>query len=54
MNEEHVSCEKCGLGGGCTARHTDERAMEEASAAPYLLFAAIAVVLMSLLVKWML
>ncbi len=36
--EQHISCDKCGLASGCTSRHTDEKAMEEASAAPYLVF----------------
>jgi hypothetical protein len=53
MNEERISCDKCGLSSGCTSRHTDEKAIEEASAAPYLLFAAIVLVVLSILVKWL-
>ena len=50
MNEEKRSCESC---SGCTARHTDEKAMEEIKAGPYLLFAAVMVVLLSLLFRWL-
>jgi hypothetical protein len=53
MEEQHTGCEKCGLGSGCAARHTDERAIEEASAAPYLVFAAIVLVILSVLIKWL-
>jgi hypothetical protein len=52
MDEEHIGCDKCGLASGCASRHTDERAIEEASAAPYLLFAAVVLVVLSVLVKW--
>lgn len=52
MDEERISCDKCGAATGCTARHTDEKAVEEASAAPYLLIAAVVVVAVSILVKW--
>ena len=49
MDAEH-KCDSC---SGCTARHTDEHVSEEVSAAPYLLFAAVVVVLASIAVKWL-
>ncbi len=49
--DEHISCDKC---SGCAGRHTDERAMEEAKAGPYILFAAVLIVAVSLLIKWVL
>ncbi len=51
MAEEH-SCADCK--SGCAARHTEERTAEEIQAGPYLLFAAIAIVLVSLVVRWLL
>ncbi len=51
MNHEQKSCRDCTE--GCTARYTDERASEEVSAAPYLLVCGIAIVLVSLAVKWL-
>jgi hypothetical protein len=53
MSEEHIGCDKCGMAAGCTSRHTDEKAIEEASAAPYLAFAAVVLVVLSILVKWL-
>jgi hypothetical protein len=50
MNQDAPSCEKC---TGCTARHTEEKALEEAKAGPYLLFAAVMVVIVSVLLKWL-
>lgn len=49
MSHDAPSCDRC---TGCTGRHTEEKADEEIQAAPYLLFAAIVVVLVSILVKW--
>jgi hypothetical protein len=43
-------CESC---SGCTGRHTDKQVAEEVSAAPYLLFAAVVVVLASVAAKWL-
>ncbi len=50
MNQETPSCEKC---TGCTSRHTEEKAIEEIKAGPYLFFAAVMVVIASLMVKWL-
>jgi hypothetical protein len=54
MDEERISCDKCGMATGCASRHSDEKAIEEASAAPYLLIAAVVVLGVSILVKWLL
>jgi hypothetical protein len=43
-------CESC---SGCTGRHTDKQVDEETNAAPYLAFAAIMVVLVSVAAKWL-
>lgn len=51
MEPEIRSCEQC---SGCTGRHTDEQTMEEIKAGPYLVFAAAAIIGVSLLVKWLL
>jgi hypothetical protein len=50
-DEFRHDCTSCA--GGCAERHTEEKSLEEASAAPYLLLAAILIVLVSLLVKWL-
>ncbi|MBI5251700.1 MAG: hypothetical protein HY912_19580 [Desulfomonile tiedjei] len=50
MSQETPSCDRC---TGCTGRHTEEKAEEEIKAGPYLLFAAVMVVIVSLLVKWL-
>ncbi len=50
MSQDIPSCDRC---TGCTARHTEEKALEEAKAGPYLLFAAVVIVAVSLLVKWL-
>jgi len=49
MVAEH-NCDSC---SGCTARHTDEHVAEEVSAAPYLLFATVVVVVASFAAKWL-
>ncbi len=49
-NEPGPSCNDC---SGCTSRHTDEHATEEIKGAPYILFAAAAIVLASLAAKWL-
>jgi len=51
MNDEH-RCDACST--GCAARHTEEKVSEEMQAGPYLLFAAIMIVLVSVAVKWLL
>ncbi|MBI5572865.1 MAG: hypothetical protein HY914_23175 [Desulfomonile tiedjei] len=50
MAQDH-SCVDCK--SGCAARHTEERTAEEIQAGPYLLFAAAAIVLLSLAVRWL-
>ena len=50
MSHDAPSCDRC---TGCTARHSEEKAAEEVQAGPYLFFAAIVVVLVSVLVKWL-
>lgn len=52
MNDEHYLCRECDR--GCAARHTEEKTEEEVAAGPYLLFAAVAIVILSLFVKWLL
>jgi hypothetical protein len=51
MSIEHKSCEYCT--DGCTARYTDERTNEEVNAAPYLLVCGIAILLLSIAVRWL-
>ncbi len=50
MAEEH-NCNACSA--GCTARRTDEKTVEEVSAGPYLIIAALAIIIFSLAVKWL-
>lgn len=50
MSEELKMCEGCAT--GCQARHTDEKATEEAKAGPYLLLSAVIIVLFALLFRW--
>lgn len=47
-------CSACAQAGGCTARRTEEKNLEEISAAPYLAFCAAIIVLVSLAVRWLL
>jgi hypothetical protein len=49
MVAEH-GCESC---SGCTGRHTEQQVDEETKSAPYLLFAAIIVVAVSVAAKWL-
>lgn len=49
MTSDH-NCQACS--SGCTARHTDEKAVEEVKAAPYLIFAGTMIVLASMLYRW--
>lgn len=51
MTGEHL-CDDCKR--GCTARYTEERTSEEVKGGPYILFAAIIIVVLSLAVKWLL
>jgi hypothetical protein len=50
MTDEH-NCDACSA--GCTARRTDEKTVEEVSAGPYLVVAALAIILLSLAFKWL-
>jgi hypothetical protein len=50
MTGDH-HCRECSA-SGCTSRHTEEQANEEVKAAPFLLYAAIVVLAVSMLVKW--
>lgn len=51
MTMEH-KCESCSA--GCTSRQTDQKTMEEVSAAPYLLAAGVIIVIVSILYRWLL
>jgi hypothetical protein len=53
MDDKPNPCDACSTSSGCASRHTDEKAVEEASAAPYLLIAAIAIIIFSLAFKWL-
>jgi hypothetical protein len=44
------SCSDCSA--GCSARHTEEKVSEEVAAGPYLAFAGVVIVLVSILLKW--
>lgn len=47
-------CEGCAsASAGCTERLTEERTVEEVDSAPILIFSGIAIVLLSLLFKWL-
>jgi hypothetical protein len=46
-------CDECARASGCTARHTEEKAIEEVKAGPYLLVSAVIIVLVTLAVKWL-
>ena len=50
MSTEH-NCSACST--GCAARHTDENTAEEVSAGPYLIIAALAIILISLAFRWL-
>jgi phage-related protein len=50
MSTEH-NCSACST--GCAARHTEENTVEEVSAGPYLVIAALAIILVSLALKWL-
>lgn len=50
MSDEH-NCNACSA--GCSARRTDEKTVEEVSAGPYLIIAALAIILFSLTFKWL-
>lgn len=52
MTLEH-NCGACSQSTGCTGRKTEETNAEEISAAPYLVFCAILIVLASAAVKWL-
>jgi hypothetical protein len=52
MAEEH-ECSVCSA-TGCTGRKTDESTAQEISAGAYLIVAAMAIVLVSLAIKWLL
>jgi len=50
MSDEH-NCNACSA--GCAARRTDEKTVEEVGAGPYLIIAALAIMLFSLAFKWL-
>jgi hypothetical protein len=50
MSDER-NCNACSA--GCAARRTDEKTAEEVSAGPYLIIAALAIMLLSLAFKWL-
>ena len=50
MSDEH-NCNACSA--GCEAGRTDEKTVEEVSAGPYLIIAALAIVLLSLGFRWL-
>jgi hypothetical protein len=52
MSEE-FRCDECARASGCTARHTEEKAVEEMKAGPYLFVSAVIIVLAALAVKWL-
>jgi hypothetical protein len=45
--------EGCSCSPGCTARHTEEKMEEEISAGPYLIASGIAIVILSIVFKWL-
>jgi hypothetical protein len=51
MDHEH-NCDACSA-SGCTSRHTEEKVAEEIKAGPYLLLAAILIILASVLYRWL-
>ncbi len=50
MSDEH-NCSACST--GCAARRDDEKTVEEVSAGPYLVVAALTIIILSLLFKWL-
>lgn len=46
-------CSACSQAGGCASRRTEQKDLEEVSAAPFLLFAALLIILVSLVVRWL-
>lgn len=46
----NTKCDSCST--GCTGRLNDQSRLEEINAAPYLVWAAVMVVIASLAVKW--
>lgn len=47
------ACDACvSTSSGCTDRMTEERTVEEVDSAPYLIFAGITIVVVSLVFKW--
>jgi hypothetical protein len=52
MTVEH-ECSACAQAGGCASRRSEEKNLEEVSAAPYLVFCTVVIVLVSLLVRWL-
>ncbi|MFH1113077.1 MAG: hypothetical protein V1792_04080 [Pseudomonadota bacterium] len=52
MTLDH-NCGACSQAGGCTSRKTEEKNVEEISAAPYLIFCAVIIVVASVVVRWL-
>ncbi len=50
VSEDH-KCESCSA--GCTSQQTDQKTMEEVSAAPYLLAAGAIILIASVLYRWL-
>jgi hypothetical protein len=46
-------CEKCSSSSGCTERLDEKRIDEEVSGAPILIWCAVAIVVFSLLARWL-
>lgn len=46
-------CSACSQAGGCSAHRTEEKDLEEINAAPFLVFAAVLIILVSLVVRWL-
>jgi len=46
-------CEKCSSSSGCTERLDEKRIDEEIGAAPILIWCAVAIVVFSLLARWL-
>ncbi len=50
MSNEH-NCNACSA--GCAARRTEENTVEEVSAGPYLIVAALTIIVLSIVFKWL-
>jgi hypothetical protein len=52
MGHDAGMCNKCS--GGCTDRKSEAQTEEEVNAGPYLLFAAVLIVGLSIAIQWLL